>query len=92
MFYRGTENRLSGFINSCNVSQGIHPKNGKTGFNKGKKAQDKQHTMQYNIKIPHPINEDDYIVNRGVYIDNSFDDLSLEDVKSLGWFPEDNNV
>ncbi|MGR3218838.1 MAG: hypothetical protein ACUZ8H_03345 [Candidatus Anammoxibacter sp.] len=87
MYNRGTLEDFNVWHNNIKVSEGIVA-GGRVGSIKGVLAPDNQRTTTYSTALPHPSN-DDYVWNYGGHPDAEKEDLSTDDVKSLGWFPNE---
>lgn len=85
-YHRGTLAEFNTWHQVAKVAAGI-PAEGRIGSVNGKPAPDNQRTTAVSRVIIHPTNKDDYIWSYGEYPDG--DDLSISEVKALGWFGED---
>ena len=83
-FNRGTLEEFTTWHEQVKLSEEIPPE-GKIGFVNGIPAPLNQRTMSYSKTIAHPVNNNDYIWYYGDY--PSGEELTLEQVQTLGWFP-----
>lgn len=87
-YHRGTLAEFDAWHQTAMVQESISPE-GKVGFNSGQLAPQNQRTTAYSDPIPHSSNSDDYIWSYGAYPHAVKEKLSMDDVISLGWFPDE---
>ena len=88
IYHRGTLVEFNTWHTASKMTAGI-PAEGKIGIYRGKPAPNKQRTTAYSEAVLHPSNINDYIWLHGRQADPEKPSLSLADIITLGWYPEE---
>ena len=86
-YHRGTLEEFNTWHSAAMINDEIPIPDGRIGFVNGIPAPNNQRTVAYSSAVLHPSNAGDYIWAYGDYPDG--ESLTLIEVKTMGWFPEE---